>query len=162
MALPSSGPISWAMIRAEFGGGNPVYASQYYRGAGLVPNSAANSAVPTSGRISAANFYGATKATQFSASLSNPVLEGSWPQTTTGTLYADTNVLCSGGSGSYSIVSSTITSGLASITASGLNVTVSASGRNQERSGTFRVVVTDGTTNITLNGDYYFNFGVPK
>lgn len=60
MALPASGAISWSAIQAEFGGSNPINISEYYRGGGLVPDIAANSAVPTSGAISASNFYGAT------------------------------------------------------------------------------------------------------
>lgn len=63
MALPSSGTITWEMIRAEFGGGYPIYMSQYYRGGGLVPNTAANAAIPTSGPIYASHFYGASATT---------------------------------------------------------------------------------------------------
>lgn len=61
MTLPSSGTISWAMIRDEFGGSNPVAISQYYRGGSLVPNIPANSGVPTSGEIEARDFYGAMR-----------------------------------------------------------------------------------------------------
>lgn len=60
MPIPSSGPISFEMIRAEFGGTTPITLSQYYRGAGLVPDSAGNIAIPLSGPISASDFYGAT------------------------------------------------------------------------------------------------------
>ena len=63
MALPTSGPISLQMIRDEFGGPTPVSLGNYYRGGGLVPNSAANANVPTSGPISLSNFRGATAAT---------------------------------------------------------------------------------------------------
>ncbi|OWQ62162.1 hypothetical protein CEE61_04090 [Stenotrophomonas maltophilia] len=51
------------MIRAEFGGGYPIYADQYYRGRGLVPDVPANYGVPTSGPIYASQFYNAVKAT---------------------------------------------------------------------------------------------------
>lgn len=158
MALPTSGPISWEMIRAEFGGSHPILISQYYRGGGLVPNIPANANVPTSGTISAQNFYGATKAAPFQASLSPDMLFGHWPQTTPGTISRSATVSCSGGTGNYSIVSRTVTGG-ASISHSGLTVTVSATGRNTTISGSFTVVVTDGVTQITLPGNYEFYFG---
>lgn len=159
MALPTSGPISWEMIRAEFGGGYPIQISQYYRGGGLVPNIPANANVPTSGTISAQNFYGATKAAPFQASLSPSTLVGNWPNTTAGTISRNATVNCSGGTGNYSIVSRTVTGG-ATISHSGLTVTVSATGRNTIISGSFTVVVTDGVTQITLIGNYEYYFGV--
>lgn len=76
MALPTSGPISWEMIRAEFGGGLPIHISQYYRGGGLVPDVAANANVPTSGAIGAWHFYGAVKAIPLSVSLSANTASG--------------------------------------------------------------------------------------
>lgn len=59
MPLPTSGPITAAMIRDEFDGTNPVVISDYYRGGSLVPDTPANSGVPTSGTISYSDFYGA-------------------------------------------------------------------------------------------------------
>lgn len=59
MTLPSSGVMTWEMIRAEFGGSYPVQINQYYRGGALVPNTAQNANVPTSGLIAASHFYGA-------------------------------------------------------------------------------------------------------
>lgn len=61
MALPTSGPISLSMIRTEFGVSGTVSMSQLYRGGGIVPNTPANAAVPTSGTIKVSNLYGATK-----------------------------------------------------------------------------------------------------
>lgn len=61
MALPTSGPISLSMIRTEFGVSGTVSMSQLYRGGGIVPNTPANAAVPTSGAIKLSNFYGASK-----------------------------------------------------------------------------------------------------
>ena len=58
MALPSSGVLTLNDIQTEFGGTNPIDLSDYYRGGGLVPNSAGNSAIPTSGAISVSDFYG--------------------------------------------------------------------------------------------------------
>lgn len=65
MALPTSGPLSLANIQTEFGGANPISLSEYYAGGGLVPAGTAgtNGAVPSSGTISIANFYGTTAAT---------------------------------------------------------------------------------------------------
>lgn len=59
MTLPSSGIMTWEMIRAEFGGGYPVNISDYYRGGARVPNTPQNANIPTSGLIAASHFYGA-------------------------------------------------------------------------------------------------------
>lgn len=76
MALPSSGPLSWEMIRAEFGGGYPISLSQYYAGGGLVPpgTSGTYGPVPTSGALNAYNFYGTSN---ISVSISPPSQGGS-------------------------------------------------------------------------------------
>lgn len=37
MALPTSGPISFSQLQAEFGGANPISLSEYYRGGSYVP-----------------------------------------------------------------------------------------------------------------------------
>lgn len=63
MALPTSGPIYLSQIKAEFGGDGRL--TSYYRGGGLVPNTPANAAVPTSGTIRVTNFYGASIASAF-------------------------------------------------------------------------------------------------
>lgn len=60
MALPGSGTIRFSDIRDEFGGSNPVRLSDYYRGGALVPDTSANSGVPTSGAIKLSDFYGAS------------------------------------------------------------------------------------------------------
>ena len=59
MALPGSGQLSINDIVGEFGGSAPHSLSEYYRGGSLVPDSAANSSVPTSGQIKITDFYGA-------------------------------------------------------------------------------------------------------
>lgn len=59
MAIPSSGEIKISEIATEFGDTAPNQMSEYYRGGGLVPNTPANAAVPTSGQIAVADFYGA-------------------------------------------------------------------------------------------------------
>ena len=59
MALPSSGVLTLNDIQTEFGGTNPIDLSDYYRGGGLVPDTAGNAGIPTSGVISVTDFYGA-------------------------------------------------------------------------------------------------------
>lgn len=59
MALPGSGQLSINDIVGEFGGSAPHSLSEYYRGGSLVPDSATNSGVPTSGQIKITDFYGA-------------------------------------------------------------------------------------------------------
>lgn len=60
MALPSSGPLTFANIQTEFGGSNPISLSEYYAGGGLVPagTSGTYGAVPSSGAIGVQSFYG--------------------------------------------------------------------------------------------------------
>lgn len=70
MALQTSGAISLLNIATEFGGTAPHSLSEYYRGGGLVPNTPANTNVPTSGVISLSNFYGASAS---SGSIVNPL-----------------------------------------------------------------------------------------
>ena len=60
MTLQSSGAIKFSEIQTEFGGSNPVSASEYYAGGVNVPGgtSGVNGAVPASGTISVSKFYG--------------------------------------------------------------------------------------------------------
>jgi hypothetical protein len=60
MALPSSGPLTFADIQTEFGGSNPIGLNEYYAGGANVPagTSGTYGAVPSSGQISVQNFYG--------------------------------------------------------------------------------------------------------
>lgn len=64
MALQSSGAISLANIQSEFGGSNPISMNEYYRGGGLVPSSV--TAVPASGAIDMADFYGTSNVSPIS------------------------------------------------------------------------------------------------
>lgn len=75
MALPTSGPMSLAMLQAEFGGSNPINLSEYYRNGGLVPSN--NSSVPASGTISLSQFYGAVNEVQVTASSSGSTTSAS-------------------------------------------------------------------------------------
>ena len=59
MAIPGPGtPIDLTDIATEFGDSAPHTVSEFYRGGGKVPDSAGNSAIPTSGSIALGNFYG--------------------------------------------------------------------------------------------------------
>lgn len=60
MALQTSGTISMYDICAEFGVAASTSIFSLYRGGGIVPDSSANSGVPTSGTISVFDFYGAS------------------------------------------------------------------------------------------------------
>lgn len=59
MALPASGTLALTDIATEFGDTAPHSMSEFYRGGGLVPDSAGNSAVPASGAINVGGFYNA-------------------------------------------------------------------------------------------------------
>ena len=59
MALPASGTLALTDIATEFGDTAPHSMSEFYRGGGLVPDSAGNSSVPTSGTINVGGFYNA-------------------------------------------------------------------------------------------------------
>lgn len=54
MTLPASGALTFSAIQTEFGGTNPIIASEYYNGGAYV----SNGAVPSSGAISLSVFYG--------------------------------------------------------------------------------------------------------
>lgn len=95
----------------------------------------------------------------FSATASKSFLSGDWPEETPGTLSDSVTIICSGGSGSYSIVSVSHTGGVVSTSISGLTVTANAYGLNTTRAGTLTIVVTDGFSQITLYVDYEFVFG---
>jgi hypothetical protein len=64
MTLQASGTITLAQIQAEFGGANPIYLGEYYRGGAYVPNTTLNLAVPTNGAIDLADFYGTSGGVQ--------------------------------------------------------------------------------------------------
>ena len=77
MALASSGTLSINDIAGEFGGSsNPESLSEFYRGGSRVPNSPANSSIPTSGTIAISNFY--------NGSASSDIITGTGISTTQG------------------------------------------------------------------------------
>ena len=69
MAVTSSAPISITDLVTEFGGSTPHALTEYYRGGSLVPDTATNASVPTSGAISLTNFYGSSSVTAWSTTM---------------------------------------------------------------------------------------------
>lgn len=159
MPLPSSGPISLEMIRLFYGGAVPDSIFEYYRGGAYVPNTAANSAIPTSGAISLFNFYGqggsggggALSATASPANKTDILAE---PAPAFRTVTATGNVSVSGGSGSYTCTWSHL-SGSTSIPTPGANVfspSFSASvPKNDTLSAVKRCTVSDGSSTTTAD-----------
>jgi hypothetical protein len=66
MVMPTSGPLSFDNLRGEFGGGYPIYLSQYYAGAGLVRPQVTNmhgaAATVAPNPLYMSSFYGASNA----------------------------------------------------------------------------------------------------
>lgn len=159
MALPASPPITSEMIRAQYGGGLPFRIQDYYRGGARVPNTAANSGVPTSGTISLQSFLGqggsggggSLTASASSANKSDFVSE---PAPAFKTVSASGNVSVAGGSGSYTCTWSHL-SGSTAIPTPGANVfspSFSASvPKNDTVSAVKRCTVSDGTSSTTAD-----------
>ena len=148
MALPSSGTISMSMIAAEFGGSAPHALSEYYRGGGLVPNTPANSAVPTSGTIKLTDFYGATNISPLSASASPAGLFGL--RVGAGSLSKTTTITASGGVPPYSYSTTWSSGGYFLSVINGGSNTPGASGSASptiDLNGTLRCRVTDSASN---------------
>lgn len=151
MALPGSGTITWDMIRAEFGGGYPIYISDYYRGGPRVPNTPANAGVPTSGTLYASQFYNATNYTPVSAGGGSTNLYNS--RTGAGTVTVSALASGSGGTGSYTY-SWTRLSGVTTININNASVanpqfSTSFINTNASRNNVWRCTVSDGTTSAT-------------
>lgn len=152
MALPGSGTMSWEMIRAEFGGGYPIYISDYYRGGPRVPNTPANAGVPTSGIIYASQFYNATNYSAVTAGggTTSPYNSRS------GAGSVSVGALCtgSGGTGSYTY-SWVRLSGATNININNASVsnpsfsTTFSTNTNASRNAVWRCTVSDGTTSAT-------------
>jgi len=105
MALPSSGVLTLNDIQTEFGGTNPIDLSEYYRGGGLVPDSALNAAIPTSGVISVSDFYGAANLLNLDFTVQGAVVNranGTFTGVSIGTADASRMVVIQGGSASGS------------------------------------------------------------
>lgn len=173
MALQTSGTITWDQIRYEFGGGYPIYASQYYRGGGLVPNIPANYGVPTSGTIATSHFYGATNATPPVIGSKSDVYYSTAGSTGSKIVSAASTLSVSGGTGSYtyswSILSEYDSSAGGASTALSLSSTTvlnptftstcsAGSGLIGSRSAVCRLVVTSGGLTDTFDMNVYLEY----
>lgn len=144
MAIPGSGPLHMAMFRDEFGGGNPVYMSNMYRGGPLVPNSAGNANVPTSGI-----FYFSALRNASKASLSAPNINGS----TFRNEPAPSSAVVSGsstasGSGLSGGTWTRLSGSMSPASASGVTLSVSQSVlKNSTSSGSYRF---DGNNGLSI------------
>lgn len=172
MALPSSPPITSEMIRAQYGGSLPFKIKDYYRGGLLVPNTAGNSAVPTSGAISIRSFLGqggggggGGGALVVSNSGATGNVFQNEPAPATRSVSANGTVFASGGSGSYSCTWSHI-SGSTAIPTPGANVFspsfTATVPKNDFLTAVKRCTVADGvntpvSTDMTVRLDYYTN-----
>lgn len=111
MPIQSSGAVKFSEIQSEFGGVNPISASEYYRSGLYVTSN--NTGVPTSGAISISQFYGTSKSA--AGAVVNPLTPstgGSGFGVTSG--YVDLSVLRNGTvtvAGTVDGVVSTINSG---------------------------------------------------
>lgn len=148
MALPGSGTITWEMIRAEFGGGYPIYINQYYRGGARVPNTPANANVPTSGTIYASQFYNATNYT--AVGITGPTSAYN-SRTGAGSVSVGVAMGGTGGTGSYTYswvrLSGATNINISSTTVSNPSFSTSfATNTNASRSAVWRCTVSDGTT----------------
>jgi hypothetical protein len=104
MALPSSGVLTLDDIQTEFGGTNPISLSEYYRGGGLVPDSALNAAIPTSGAISVGDFYGSANSLSLDLTLQGGAvsrINATYTGVSIGTANTNRMVIIQGGVQSY-------------------------------------------------------------
>lgn len=141
MTLPSSGDLSFAMIKAEFVGSDSF--ADYYRGGPYVPNTAANAAISTTAvGLAFSQFYGASKSTVLSSSPTS--VSGSRPRP--GTLSGSV-VLSKAATGAWLSGGTNIT-----VSGSGTNFTFSsttnAGAASLTRTGTYRFTATDGSGQI--------------
>jgi hypothetical protein len=143
MAVTGSAPISITDLVTEFGGSAPHSLTEYYRGGSLVPDTAANASVPTSGAISLTQFYGASVA---STTGNYTITIGA------GTIGLGVTVHgfdAYGQTGSYGAISTN------TIGFSGFNVTIGGVNESIYNSLTFYVighVGNSGWTSMTLGG----------
>lgn len=140
MALPGSGQLSINDIVGEFGGSAPHALSEYYRGGSLVPDSAANSSVPTSGQIKITDFYGAANLV-WTTNLTVGQLVGKF-NTITG--YDSANVIGSLSDTSVDFLGGAFCEGISHGTATGI-LAFSVTGNKAN----------SGFTTMTINGNNY-------
>lgn len=155
MTLPTTGSISLAQVRAEFGApaGTPLHA--FVRGGSWVPNIAQNNGVPTSTPVSLDDLRGATNQPPVSlAAISNLVLTRGAPiprtrpprhLPSTGSVTAS----ASGGNGSYTYAWAYV-SGDTAITDSGSGATRYFNAPDADAgSATWKCTASDGSTSAS-------------
>lgn len=169
MALPTSPPISLNQIKTEFGATGSRALTEFYRGGSFVPNTPANSSVPSSGSISLLDFLGASNYTAPTATATGA--SGEMQMGPPGDPFANVTTFspavcaASGGTGSFSYLWQRV-SGDTAITIVGAGTSASAHfqtlalPRNSTRTATWRCRVTDGVTtvysnNVTIRLDYW-------
>lgn len=187
MALVNSGTLELGIprsqaanrnISSEFGdtpGQDEI--AEYYRGGGRVPNTATN--VPTSGQIAFSNFYGTSAYTPITANIGNlSVIRTDCSRPYQFTTVRTTNLSISGGNGSYSrdwdgpnafqnlfgawsfIRFQNIDN--AAPSSPNVGITVNNNSTNfigeYSRQATYSVTISDGTTSVNRNWNYYVYF----
>lgn len=165
MSIPTTGAVTLAMIRAEFGGSTTTPLHSYVRGGSYVPNTPGNSGVPTSPPITIDDLRGASAYTNLSI-ISQPSSQtqthGSSPRASSEAISMSTSMTTANGTtGSivYSIVNLSGDTGIISTSVSGNgthSASISGSGtRNRfddaTYSVTFRIKATDGTSTVYSN-----------
>lgn len=159
--MPGSGTLYFSQLRDVFGGGNPVWINQYYRGGGRVPDHQLNSGVPKSGIIWMSNFYNATSTQGVFANASPRRVD--LYRSNNGTLQDSVSCTATGGTGSYSWSYAWIAGGNGiklTATAGGFSVSSNGFG-NISRSGDVRATVTSGPFTSYIDVNVFMQWGQP-
>lgn len=164
MALPTSPPISLNQIKAEFGATGTRSLTQFYRGGTFVPNTSANSNVPTSGSISLLDFLGASARVNLGGSISSINVENTQGPTPPGPisveLFGTSTASPTDGSGSYTYRWSII-SGSAQPSGSTTSRTFTIKANvlgNGESTGQVQCIISDGVQSITRTASYRLRY----
>lgn len=152
MATVGGPPTSLNAARAVYGAG-PGSLRALLRGAGLVPNIPANAGVPTSGNISLLQLVGSTNYVNIAASVSKTggeTFRNEPAPPTASVAGALTATSITGGTGSYSVGWSLVSTGGASgftWSQGGNTVNCSATiGKFDVRTPVFRLTISDGVS----------------
>lgn len=148
MAITASGSISLTDLMTEFSVSAPASLTDFYRGGGNVPDTPANSGIPTSGSISITDFYSASAASDATPAAVNwPDISGSY------TTFETVNTI----SQTFTSIDVTITVEIARTSSTG---TLSV----YKNGGYVNVVPSGGSmTTTVVSGDYIsFIWGIPS
>lgn len=154
MPLQSSGAISLNDVQTEFGGSNPIGINEYYRGGSNVPDTSANSLIPTSGTIQLDDFYegDSTPAPTYSVSPSSfSVNEGSSLDFTLTTSNVSGTVYWTISHGTTASADFSATSGSVTVSSNSTTITVTITADSTtEGSETFALQIRTGSTSGTV------------